>query len=208
MNNIDISYFEYRWLARLKLISMLHIETLYSIYQWSIDSTNVLEVGTYVGGSTIALSKGTKGRVYAIEPGGSFNHAQIPSSDILRDLSINLKKWKCNNVQIIKGVSEDKEVLNLLKNILSTNKIDLLVLDANGNIIEFLKQYRQLLDNECKIVIDDYAVEGNSSGGKNLIVVSEVDTLVKEGVLSKQFINGYGTYFGKINFMAIENLKC
>lgn len=203
LTNGKIPIMRYWWLARLKEISMLHIETLFMANEWAKNSYNVLEIGTYIGGSTIALSKGTQGQVIAIEPGGSHNHNLSPSSDILRDLRINLKKWNCNNVFIIEGFSEDLKVYEELRTHLAESKIDFLMLDANGNVESLLVNYKPLLSQTCRVIIDDYSISNNLSGGKNNQVVKEVDELLKRRALKNDFVNGYGTLFGSIN---LENL--
>lgn len=57
----------------LKKISMLHRDTLRMMNFWSQSSKeNLLEIGSYIGGGTIALAMGTKKKVISIEVGGAY----------------------------------------------------------------------------------------------------------------------------------------
>jgi predicted O-methyltransferase YrrM len=187
-------------LDELKKISMLHKDTLRMMHSWSQNSKhNVLEIGSYIGGGTIALASGTNRKVIAIEVGGAYNHNMIPSTDILKDLKRNLRSWGVENVKIIAEFSESPKAVELVGKLLEGEKISLIALDSNGSIASELLRYKSFLDSECKIIIDDYLLEGSESNGKNFQVNDETNQLIREGILVKKFVNGWGTFFGTLN---------
>ena len=122
----------------------------------------------------------------------------IPSTDILRDLKKNLRKWGVQNVEIIAELSESQRAVELVENALNGEKISLVMLDSNGSIISELKRYKCFLSNECKIIIDDYVLEGSESEGKNFIVNDQTNQLIRDGIVIEDFINGWGTFFGTL----------
>src|SRR5678816_2310592 len=69
--------------------SMLHLDVLTLIYHFAATSAgNVLEIGPYLGGSTMAAALGLrasaqKRKLVSIEPGGKHQHHRLPSKDIL-----------------------------------------------------------------------------------------------------------------------------
>ncbi len=79
--------------------SMLHMDVLLLIYHFAkITAGNILEIGAYIGGSTIAAAFGAaeSGRTkkfISIEPGGRLKHVRIPSTNIFKDLKKNLARF-------------------------------------------------------------------------------------------------------------------
>lgn len=195
--------FSEKKLDNLKKISMLHKDTLRMMHNWSQTSKhNVLEIGSYIGGGTIALASGTNKKVIAIEVGGAYNHNMIPSTDILKDLKRNLRYWGIKNVTIIAEFSESPIAVELVDKLLAGEKISLIALDSNGSIASELLRYKNFLAPECKIIIDDYLLEGSESDGKNMQVNDETNRLIVEGIIDKEFVNGWGTFFGTLH---VEN---
>src|SRR4051812_2600822 len=83
---------------RIKAISMLSPDVLFYLGLFaSIVPGRILEIGPYVGGSTVALASGHgAGRlpIISIEVGGSYEtHPHLPSADILGDLRRNLQEF-------------------------------------------------------------------------------------------------------------------
>lgn len=72
--------------------SMLHEDVLLIIHHLSKTAQgNILEIGPYLGGSTIAAGLGIiesqqRRKILTVEPGGRYDHQRLPSKDILRDL--------------------------------------------------------------------------------------------------------------------------
>src|SRR5262249_60597661 len=84
--------------------SMLHMDVLLLIYHFARFSPgNILEIGPYVGGSTIAAAYGARAssvpkKLVSIEAGGKLKHFRLSSTHILKDLTKNLARF---------GVTED-----------------------------------------------------------------------------------------------------
>jgi len=88
---------------------MLHMDILLLIYHFArFGAGNVLEIGPYVGGSTIAAAfgareSGTQKKIITIEVGGSVKHFRLSSRNIINDLKKNLARF---------GVAEDVTLIN------------------------------------------------------------------------------------------------
>jgi predicted O-methyltransferase YrrM len=84
--------------------SMLHMDVLLLIYHFArFGWGTILEIGPYVGGSTIAAAFGaheseTQKKIITIEAGGSVKHFRLASRNIMKDLKKNLAAF---------GVAED-----------------------------------------------------------------------------------------------------
>ena len=78
--------------------SMLVLDVLLLIYHFAMVCDGaILEVGAFVGASTIAAVWGVRDSgqtkaLISIEPGGAVKHERLRTKDILRDLERNLKK--------------------------------------------------------------------------------------------------------------------
>src|SRR5437870_12023348 len=79
--------------------SMLHMDVLLLIYHFAhFGAGNVLEIGPYIGGSTIAAAFGardsdTQKKIITIEAGGSLKHSRLSSRNIIRELTKNLGRF-------------------------------------------------------------------------------------------------------------------
>src|SRR5207247_9396516 len=84
--------------------SMLHLDVLILIYHFArICSGNILEIGAFVGGATIAAAfgvrdSGTQKKLIAIEPGGSVKHKRLGTRNIFRDLERNLARQRVSKL--------------------------------------------------------------------------------------------------------------
>src|SRR5438270_6307443 len=94
--------------------SMLHLDVLILIYHFAkICSGNILEIGAFVGGATIAAAfgvrdSGTPKKLIAIEPGGSVKHKRLGTRNSLHDLERNLVRQRVSErVTLSKGRSFD-----------------------------------------------------------------------------------------------------
>jgi len=92
-----------------RVASMLHMDVLLLIYHFSRASEgNILEIGPYVGGSTIAAAFGardsrTRKTIVSIEAGGQLKHFRLSSRNIINDLRKNLARF---------GVAGDVSLIN------------------------------------------------------------------------------------------------
>src|SRR6186713_3528678 len=121
--------------------SMLHEDVLILIYHLAkIAQGNILEIGPYLGGSTIAAGLGTreigKSRtMITVEPGGQYKHARLPSKDILRDLKRNLAKQGLTEaVTIVQGYSGNEVTVTAVHELLPSRCVGLLIADADGGV--------------------------------------------------------------------------
>jgi predicted O-methyltransferase YrrM len=99
--------------------SMLHLDVLLLIYHFArFGAGNVIEIGPYVGGSTIAAAfgardSGTQKKIITIEAGGSVKHFRLSSRNIIKDLKKNLARFGvAEDVTLINGRSSDKAIIS------------------------------------------------------------------------------------------------
>jgi len=183
--------------------SMLHPETLVLLSYFSRESTgHILEIGSFFGGSTVALASAisdTTKKVLTIEKGGAYlAHPYYPSSDIIRDLRLNINKFHLNkNVTIFQGSSDDPKVIQEVKRKLDGGNVGLLFIDADGDVGRDIKTFYENLQKDCIIVLDDYYSEGAKE--KESIVNSWVENAKKSGFVEEICVVKWGTWFGKIN---------
>src|SRR5438552_19014739 len=90
--------------------SMLHMDVLLLIYHFAkFSAGNILEIGPYIGGSTVAAafgareSRARKKKIVSIEAGGQLKHFRLSSRDIIKDLRKNLARF---------GVAGDVSLIN------------------------------------------------------------------------------------------------
>src|ERR1043166_3782312 len=95
--------------------SMLHTDVLLLIYHFArFGAGNVLEIGPYIGGSTIAAAfgareSGTQKKIITIEAGGSVKHFRLSRRNIIKDLKTNLSRFGvAHDVTVINGRSSDE----------------------------------------------------------------------------------------------------
>lgn len=179
--------------------SMLHVDVLLLIYHFARFSPgNVLEIGPYVGGSTIAAALGaresdTQKKIITIEAGGSLKHFRLSSRNIVKDLKKNLLRFGvAEGVTLINGRSSDEPVISDVHQRLSSGEVSLFVFDADNNVRRDLDSYGDLLKDACWVVIDDYF-----GPAKAAPLRAQVDGLVNEGRLVPFGYYGWGTWVGQ-----------
>jgi predicted O-methyltransferase YrrM len=181
-------------------ISMLHEEVLMLLRLFVIASRGaVLEIGSYIGGATTVLAATAKefrkGPVISIEPGGAHNHPDIPSGDIFSDLVRNVKEAGVSQyVTLLNGVSYDPKVVESVNQARGKKKIDLLIIDADGDVGRDFVTYHNLLKIGAIVVLDDYASKWAPE--KAQPVKEWVDQAVSGGTLSPLGVWGWGTWIG------------
>jgi cephalosporin hydroxylase len=163
----------------------------------------VVEIGAYVGGSTIAMTRGIRdsGRptpMFTIEPGGSYpTHPDLPSDDIFGDLVTNLQTRGLDRyVTLLRGVSSDPAIVDTVRSHLSTlgTDIGLLCIDADGRVQRDFDLYLPMCASGCVIAIDDYS--GPPENIKAELTQPPVDALVSSGRARPIGVFGWGTWFG------------
>ena len=178
---------------------MLHMDVLLLIYHFSRASEgNILEIGPYVGGSTIAAAfgardSGTQKTIVSIEAGGRLKHFRLSSRNIINDLRNNLARFGvAGDVSLINGRSFDEAVISEVRQRLNLCEVGLFIFDADNNVRRDLDCYGDLLNDGCWIVVDDYF-----GPAKAVPLRAQVDAFVSEGRLLPFGYYGWGTWVGQ-----------
>src|SRR5438105_4659719 len=179
--------------------SMLHMDVLLLIYHFArFGEGNILEIGPYIGGSTVAAAYGGREsagpkKIVSIEAGGRLKHFRLSSRDIIKDLKKNLARFGvAEKVTLITGRSYDEAIIHQVRQLLSSGDVGLFVFDADNNVRRDLDCYGDLLNDGCWLVIDDYF-----GPAKAAPLRAQVDTLVTEGQLVPFGYYGWGTWVGQ-----------
>jgi predicted O-methyltransferase YrrM len=179
--------------------SMLHMDVLLLICHFArVGAGNVLEIGPYIGGSTIAAAfgareSGTQKKIITIEAGGSVKHFRLSSRNVIRDLKKNLARFGvAKDVILINGRSSDEAIISEVRRRLNSPGLSLFIFDADNNVRRDLDCYGDLLNDGCWVVIDDYF-----GPAKAAPLRAQVDALVSEGRLVPFGYFGWGTWVGQ-----------
>jgi predicted O-methyltransferase YrrM len=179
---------------------MLHLDVLLLIYHFAKFGTgNILEIGPYIGGSTIAAAIGaresdTPKKIISVEPGGRLNHFKIPSKNIFKDLKKNLARFGVlEHITLVNGRSFDETTKLAIRQSFRTAELGLFIFDADDNVRRDLDYYGDLLSDQCWLVIDDYF----GPGAKAVPIRAQVDELVSAGRLLPFGYYGWGTWIGR-----------
>jgi len=182
--------------------SMLHLDVLILVYHFAkICSGNILEIGAFVGGATIAAAfgvrdSGTQKKLIAIEPGGSVKHKRLGTRNIFRDLERNLARQRVSElVTTIKGRSFDPATISAVNETLGADKVGLLILDADAAKRRDIECYRERFVDGCWMVIDDYY--GPDTNAKITPSRADVDALATAGYLEQLGFYGWSTWVGR-----------
>jgi hypothetical protein len=98
-------------------------------------------------------------------------------------------------VTLIKGRSFDTAIIRAAHETLGSDKIGLLVLDADAAKRRDIECYSDKLTDNCWMVIDDYY--GADSNEKITPSRADVDALVEEGLLEPLGFYGWSTWIGR-----------
>jgi len=182
--------------------SMLHLDVLILIYHFAkICSGNILEIGAFVGGATIAAAfgvrdSGTRKKIITIEPGGSVKHKRLGTRNIFRDLERNLARQRVSElVTTIKGRSFDPTTISAVNEMLGADKVGLLILDADAAKRRDIECYRERFADGCWMVIDDYY--GTDANAKITPSRADIDSLTTAGCLQPLGFYGWSTWVGR-----------
>ena len=188
-------------LQSLRSISMLHFETLYLLRSLAARTKDaIVEVGPYIGGSTIALGRGIQigggGPLISVEMGGSYPSHAVPTNDIIADLKSNVERYGLTGVvHIMEGFTTDPAIDAAVDRILAGKKIGLLFLDADGNVERDFELYRARLSRGSILVYDDYLSE--HAPEKQTRIKTWVDQAVASGVAENLGLYRWGTWVGR-----------
>jgi predicted O-methyltransferase YrrM len=188
-------------LQSLLKISMLHSETLYLLRSLAARTKDaIIEVGPYIGGSTIALGRGLQvgggGPLISVEMGGSYPNHAVPTNDIITDLKSNVDAYGLTSVvHIIEGFTTDAAVDAAVNRILDGRTIGLLFLDADGNVERDFELYRGRLSRGSILVYDDYLTE--QAPEKQTTIKAWVDQAVASGFVENLGLYRWGIWVGR-----------
>ena len=179
--------------------SMLHMDVLLLIYHFArFASGNILEIGPYIGGSTIAAAFGVRDsgvpkKILSIEAGGRLKHFRLSSRNIIKDLKKNLARFGVTeDVTLINGRSFDEATISAVRQTLGSGEVGLFIFDADNNVRRDLDCYGDLLSDRCWLVIDDYF-----GPAKAAPLRAQVDELVSAGRIVPFGYYGWGTWIGQ-----------
>lgn len=180
--------------------SMLSIDVLILIYHFAkISDGSILEIGSFVGASTIAAGLGARDsgrrkRIISIEPGGPLKDHRLATKDIFRDLKKNLSRaGLLDAVTLINGSSFDEAAIAAVREMTGPDEIGLFVFDADANVRRDIDCYGDRFAPGCWVVIDDY-ISATDKGGPTR---NQVDELVAAGRLQALGFYGWGTWVGR-----------
>lgn len=195
----------YARMKDVKKISMLHVDTLMLLRLFALGAKGgILEIGPYIGGSTIAIASGardgSRSRFVSIETGGKYpDHPDYPSDDIIADLRKNVGAAGLSSyVHILEGHSHDVHVRNKVFEILADCGLSFVFIDADGKIDRDMNTYRSLFNENCILAFDDYIAPGNQ---KQSNVQSAVAQEVASGRLETLGVVPWGTWFGRYHVL-------
>jgi predicted O-methyltransferase YrrM len=180
--------------------SMLGIDAIVMLYHFArVSVGDILEVGSYVGGATVAMAMGVRDsgvekKIISVERGCRVDHPRVGTKDSFKDLRKNLKRFGfLDQITLINGRSFDPNTINMVRQISGPRQIGLFVFDADANVRRDINCYSDRFANRCWIVIDDYLGGADKSARLRM----QVDELVSAGRLEPLGFYGFGTWIGR-----------
>jgi predicted O-methyltransferase YrrM len=184
-------------------VSMLHRDVLVMM-RWLAAATSgaVLEIGPYIGGSTVMLAHGVAPSrpLVVVEAGGaSPAHPHIPSDDILADLEITLSLCGVRDrVQLVKSWSFEAGARDAIQAHLGGRGVSLLSIDADGRVAQDFEMCRPFCAPGCIVIIDDYVESDSDRYRKADSIKPWVQDQVARGALIEFGVYGWGTWIGRL----------
>jgi len=180
--------------------SMLGIDALVLIYHFAKTTKGgVLEIGSFVGGSTIAAALGIRDsglarKFVSIEPGGHLKSHRLATRNIHKTLRKNLSRAEVfEAVTLLNGYSFDESVVASTRQQLAPREVDLFIFDADANVRRDIDCYADRFSADCWMVIDDYF----SASVKGAPTREQVNELVNSGRMECLGYYGWGTWVGR-----------
>lgn len=180
--------------------SMLGIDALILIYHFARTTKGgVLEIGSFVGGSTTAAALGLRDSGLArtfmsVEPGGRLKSHRLATRNIHKTLRKNLSRAGVfEAVTLLNGYSFDESVITAIRQQLAPGEVDLFIFDADANVRRDIDCYADRFAANCWLVIDDY-FSGSEKGAPTR---EQVNELVHSGRMECLGYYGWGTWVGR-----------
>jgi predicted O-methyltransferase YrrM len=185
-------------IAEARRVSMLHEDALALLHKLAgICGGPVVEIGPYIGGSTIALASAAS-KVVTVEIGGpNPGHDLLPTNDIIGDLQMNLERaGVLDRVAIIEGRFSDRHVMRQVQDELAGVSAGLIFIDTDPGSELALASYLQFTRDDAYVAVDDY--RSDIARAKSEILSRFIDECVRAGALEEFGVYGWGTWFGKL----------
>jgi predicted O-methyltransferase YrrM len=122
--------------------SMLDIDAIVMLYHCAkISVGDILEVGSYVGGATIAMAmgvrdSGTEKKIISIERGCRVDHPRVGTKDSFKDLRKNLKRFRfLDQVSLINSRSFDPTTIAMVRQLSGPRQTELFVFDVDATSV-------------------------------------------------------------------------
>jgi len=184
---------------RARALSMLGEAALSVLEQLAIRSNGpIIELGPYIGGSTIAMATGCRHRLVTVELGGENPRGDhLASKDIIADLRRNLRDANvADRVKVIQGHFRSAAVYDQVASDMAGALAGLLFIDVHPGTELALSLYAHLLRDDAFVVVDD--IQSEIATEKAALVRGFIDKLKAAGILMEIGVFGWGTWFGKL----------
>jgi len=188
--------------------SMLSVDVLALVHYFAkTGEGDILEIGSFVGGSTIAAAIGARDsgkskKIISIELGGRLDNHHLATKDIFKQLKKNLAQFGVlDAVTLINGSSYDEKTIAAVRHALGPKDVGLFIFDADDNVRRNLDCYGDRLADRCLMVIDDYFGSSEKTGP----IREQVDELIASGLLLQLGFYGWGTWIGRWQGAPVAN---
>ena len=190
-------------LIERKSFSMLHQALLLLNHLARQSGGAVIEIGPYIGGSTVAIGEGLRDADnplhIIVEVGGAYlTHPHYPSNDILADLKQRIAEHDLRETRVIEGWSHSPEVVAAVGVALEGRKADLLFIDSDGDLASNFPLYAPYLADDCAIVLDDFLIPDSGPGSKQLGVRQWVADATESELVRDLGVYLWGTWVGQL----------
>jgi predicted O-methyltransferase YrrM len=180
-------------------VSMLHADVLALLYHVArYTRAPLLELGAFIGGSTIALARGAADagrgcKVVSVETGGASDHERYATPDIVAAFRSNLAaRDLAAHVRLVVGYSRDPGVV---AEVARQGRFGCVLIDADGHVEDDLALYGALVLPGALLIVDDYYSPGAPE--KELTTRRQIDRLAARGLLEAFCVQGWGTWIGR-----------
>jgi predicted O-methyltransferase YrrM len=189
------------WYEENHRFSMLDTSDLCGVTALASMSTGpILEIGTYLGGVTVALGRGSSpqgSRIVCIEKGGSHTaHPRLPSEDILADWRTNIDSaGLADRTVMIVGNYGTRDAQAAAAEA-GGEPFGLIFMDADGRVDAAFNGFGRYMSHNALLMIDDYASQ--SYQDKAPLTKSVVDSLCEREILVQWGLLSGQTWFGVV----------
>lgn len=187
------------WYDENERFSMLDVTDLCGVTALASMSTGpILEIGTYVGGVTVALGRGSsaqRSRIVCLEKGGSHtSHPRLPTDDILADWRTNVDSAGLADRTVMIVGNYGTRDAHAAAAEAAGEPYGLVFMDADGRVDAAFNGFGRYMSHKALLMIDDYA--SRSYQDKAPLTKSVVDGLCEKEILVQWGLLSGQTWFG------------